>query len=202
LPIARLEVKVAEYQQQQNKLSTLGEKKYPLTAAFLGILISASSYVFVAFVQKGYQTVQWFDPVNNIRAAESGLSKFNVLNDAVWPSLCFLLGLALFIYGAIYSARIRRQANAGEESKGSLIFAVTCSGLGILFITALIWYLGWLEPHWDSVSTRILPDVSEATFYRDPGWMRLLLGWKVISFLLGAAVTGLGIVQLTKARGR
>jgi hypothetical protein len=173
--------------------------KYPLIMAFLGALICAAIYWFVVYLQSGYSSVKWKGQ-DGSGMMEFGLHRFDLWGDALWPGLCFLIGLTLLVLGILHWLKIRRQIKAGETYSGHLLFSLTYVILGILLVGALLWYLGWLEPHWESVITRLLPDGREMIFYRDPVWIRWLISWKVISFLLALAVTGLGFIQLKSTR--
>jgi hypothetical protein len=193
-------VKTVEYPQLSETISRIGKIKYSLVSASLGALIFAVTYLFVAYIQRGYHSARWFDPVNNINMMEFGLQKFNPVTDAIFPGLCFLIGMALLSCGILHSVRIWREAKTGTRGVGNPGFSLMYISLGILFLMTLVWYLGWLEPHWESVIKRIAPDGSQLIFYRDSVWTKWLISWKVISFLIGLAEIGLGIVQLRKAR--
>ena len=76
--------------------------------------------------------------------------------------------------------------------------AMTQIVLGVFIIGSLVWFIGWVEPHYGSF-TKLIEDV-EVEFHPLPGWMIRMISWKVVSFVLGLGITGTGIVQLVKAR--
>ena len=184
------------YSQSMEALALKRDIKGPLIIAILGGLIGISTVMFVVFIEPGFFNSQWMDQDGNVLMHIFGLRRFDLINNAVWPLLCFLIGLTLCIYGIIQAVNAGRQSKISQGNIGSPVFALTSISLGILFIMAMIWYLGWLEPAWDSVLPRqLMPGGQELTLYRDPGWIKALLVWKAASFALGAAVTGLGLAQ-------
>jgi hypothetical protein len=185
------------YSQPTEDLPRKNDIAYPLAIAILGAVISTGTVLFVIFIEPGYFSSQWMDQDGNVLMHVFGLRTFDLTNNAVWPLLCFLIGLTLCAYGIIQAVNTSRQGNVGSPA-----FALTSISLGILFIVAMIWYLVWLEPEWDSViSKQLMPGGQEMTLYRDSGWIKTLLVWKAASFLLGAAVTGLGLAQFrTKSK--
>jgi hypothetical protein len=178
------------YSQSIEAQASKKDIKGPLIIAILGALMGISTVMFVVFIEPGFFNSQWMDQDGNVLVHIFGLRRFDLINNAVWPLLCLLIGLTLCIYGIIQAV------NAASPA-----FALTSISLGILFIMALIWYLGWLEPAWDSILTRqLMPGGQELTLYRDPGWINALLAWKAASFALGASVTALGLAQFRNAR--
>jgi hypothetical protein len=189
------------YSQPTEDLPRKNDIAYPLAIAILGAVISTGTVLFVIFIEPGYFSSQWMDRDGNVLMHIFGLRTFDLINNAVWPLLCFLIGLTLCTYGIIQAVNSGRQNKISQGNIGSPVFALTSISLGILFIMAMIWYLVWLEPEWDSVLTRqLMPGGQELTLYRDPGWIKALLVWKAASFALGAAVTGLGLAQFRKAK--
>ncbi len=77
--------------------------------------------------------------------------------------------------------------------------AITQIVLGALIIGSLVWFIGWVEPDYGSV-TRLIEGV-KVEIRPLPGWIARLISWKAASFVLGLSVLGLGIAQFVKARG-
>ncbi len=75
--------------------------------------------------------------------------------------------------------------------------AITQIVLGALIVSSLVWFIGWVE--WDYGSLTILREGIEVEMLPLPGWMVRMISWKVVSFVLGLAVLGTGITQKVKA---
>ncbi len=80
-----------------------------------------------------------------------------------------------------------------------MTLAITQSVLGVLIVGSLVWFIGWVEPDYGSV-TRLIEGV-EVEIRPLPGWIMRLISWKAASFVLGFSVLSLGIAQLVKAKG-
>ncbi len=70
--------------------------------------------------------------------------------------------------------------------------------LGALIVSSLVWFIGWVE--WNYGSLTILREGIEVEMLPLPGWMVRMISWKAASFVLGLGVVGLGIAQFVKVR--
>jgi len=77
--------------------------------------------------------------------------------------------------------------------------AITQIVLGVLIISSLVWFIGWVEPDYGSF-TKLIEDV-EVEFHPLSGWIIRMISWKAASFVLGLSVLGCGIAQFVKVRG-
>lgn len=69
--------------------------------------------------------------------------------------------------------------------------------LGVLVISSLIWFIGWVE--WDyGPCIRVMEPYGEIEMKHLPGWEMRLTIWKIACFILGSSVVGTGIVQKVK----
>ena len=76
--------------------------------------------------------------------------------------------------------------------------AITQVVLGIIIIGLLVWFVGWVEPDYGSV-TRLIDGI-EVELNPTSGWTILLITWKASSFVLGLAVLSCGILQYSRVR--
>ena len=77
--------------------------------------------------------------------------------------------------------------------------AITQIVLGVLIVSSLVWFIGWVE--WDYGSYTMLYKDVEVEFHPLPGWTMRMISWKAVSFMLGLSVLGFGIAQFVKAKG-
>ncbi len=162
----------------------------------LGALLVGSFFVFVGQVELGYYEHWRIDPDGNTIDLLLGLQAPNPVLDA-WRLVYLALGLATFGCGIVQYVQSRRRGTgaAGKGENGSTIVQIV---LGALVLTSLVVFLLWAEPSWGQRS--VIRDGIEVTMQHRPGWVPLQIVWKAVSFLLGLAVTGLGIARFRKLR--
>ena len=163
----------------------------------LGALLIGSFFVFVAQVQMGYHEEEMIDPDGNVIGKVLGLTAPNPVLDA-WLVAYGGLGWATFGCGVAQyvQSRRRRAGAAGASERGWTIAQIV---LGALVVTSLVVFLLWAEPDWVGQRSTIYHGV-EITIRHSPGWVTLQIAWKVASFLLGGAVTGLGVARFRRVR--
>ncbi len=162
----------------------------------LGALLVGSFIVFVAQVELGYYEHWRIDPDGNVIELLHGLQAPNPVLDA-WRLVYLALGLATFGCGIVQFVQSRRGETdtTGKGERGSTIAQIV---LGALVLTSLVVFLLWAEPGWGQLS--VIRDGIEVTMQHRPGWVPLQIVWKAVSFLLGLAVTGLGVARLRRLR--
>ena len=177
-------------------MSKLKPIKYPLITVILGVLICASVIWFAGHIEPGYHTLRWVNQDGTFGGIVWDSQKFDLWEVIVWPGVCFLTGLSVFITAFVHAVKIHRHLKNGHSYP---LFSIIHIILGAIFIGAMIWYLGWLEPP-KFIKPILMPDGGYVILYRNPNWIRALLAWKICSFVLGAGVIGSGIIQLRLAR--
>ncbi len=170
--------------------------KNAVALMILGALLVGSFFVFVGQVELGYYEHWRIDPDGNVIDLLLGLQAPNPVLDA-WRLVYLALGLATFGCGIVQyvQGRRRRAGAAGKGEKGSTIAQIV---LGALVVTSLVVFLIWAEPGWGQLS--VIRDGIEVTMQHRPGWVPLQIAWKAVSFLLGLAVTGLGVARFRRLK--
>ncbi len=174
------------------------EMKNAVALMILGALLVGSFFVFVAQVERGYHEQEMIDPDGNVIGHVMGLQAPNPVLD-VWRLVYLALGLATFGCGIARYLQSRRRGT-GTAGKGENGLTTLQIVLGVLVITSLVVFLLWAEPYW--VPNSVIRDGTEViTIRHSPGWVTLQIAWKAGSFLLGLAVTGLGVARF-RARSK
>lgn len=71
--------------------------------------------------------------------------------------------------------------------------------LGVLVVSSLIWFIGWVE--WDYGSYILVTErYGEIEMKHLPGWETRLIIWKIASFILCFSVVGAGVIQCMGVR--
>ena len=159
-------------------------KKLAIVQIILGALIVGSLIYWIGWISSGYHIWEATLPDGYI-VRESG---FPASNPAlhVWSILYLALGLAILGCG------IAQYFGTGEKRLAAAQIA-----LGVLVISSLIWFIGWVE--WDyGPCIRVMEPYGEIEMNHLPGWEMRLTIWKITCFILGLSVVGTGIVQKVK----
>ena len=164
----------------------------------LGVLVVGSLVFWMGWVSPGYHDAFGVDPDGNIRIRILGLIAPRPLI-GVWAGIYFMLGLSVLGSGIAQHLSARRQAVGRGGQAWGIRFAITQIVLGVLTVGSLVWFIGWVE--WDYGSVTRLIEGVEVEIRPLPGWVVRLISWKAASFGLGLGVIGLGIAQFVKARG-
>lgn len=175
-------------------VSRAGNLRDSIILMILGALTVGSFFFFFTSVQTEYGW--WFYADGTpMRRAYSIYSPI-----AGWILLYLFSALAIFICGIIQTITTLRRSSGETENHLFKRLAIIQIGLGVLVVASLIWYLAWLEPNWRPEFTFFGSDNSKLVLHHSAGWLKLLIAWKVATFVLGLVVIGLGLGRLTKIR--
>ena len=159
-------------------------KKLAIVQIILGALVVGSLIYWIGWISSGYHTREGIIPDGYI-VRELPLLAPNPALD-VWSILYPALGLAVLGCGI-----------AQYFGTGGKRLAVAQIVLGVLVISSLVWFIGWVE--WDyGPCIRVMEPWGEIEMKHLPGWEMRLIIWKIACFILGVAVVGTGIVQKVK----
>ncbi len=159
-------------------------KKLAIIQIVLGVLIVGSLIYWMGWISSGYHIREGIDP-DGTTIRSLPLLKPNPTLD-VWAILYPALGLTVLGCGiAQYFGRGRKR------------LAVAQIVLGVLVVSSLVWFIGWVE--WDyGTHIRVTERYGAIEMKHLPGWEMRLIIWKIASFILGLSVVGTGIVQKVK----
>jgi len=159
-------------------------KKLAIVQIILGALVVGSFIYWGDWISSGYHTREGIVPDGYI-VRELPLLAPNPALDA-WSILYPVLGLAVLGCGIAQYLR-----TGGKRLAAAQIV------LGVLVISSLIWFIGWVE--WDyGPNILVTEQYGEIQMNHLPGWEMRLIIWKIACFILGLSVAGIGIVQKVK----
>lgn len=159
-------------------------KKLAIVQIILGALVVGSLIYWIGWISSGYHIREAILPDYIVH--ELGFPARNpALN--VWSILYPALGLAVLGCGIAQYFRTGRKRLAAAQIV-----------LGVLVISSLVWFIGWVE--WDyGPCIRVTEQYGEIEMKHLPGWETRLIIWKIACFILGLSVVGTGVVQKVKA---
>jgi hypothetical protein len=161
-------------------------KKLAIAQIILGLLIIGSLIYWGDCLVSGYHIREGIAPDGTI-IRSSPLLKPNPALD-IWSILYPTLGLAVLGCGI-----------AQYFGKGGKYLAVIQIVLGVLVVSSLVWFIGWVE--WDyGPYIHVTEQYGEIEMKHLPGWEIKLIIWKIASLIIGLSVIGIGIGQLVKAK--
>lgn len=161
-------------------------KKLAIAQIILGALIVGSLIYWIGWISSGYH-IREAILLDGYIVRESG---FPAANPAlvVWSILYPELGLAVLGCGI-----------AQYFGRGGKRVAVAQIVMGVLVISSLVWFTGWVE--WDyGPYIQVTERYGEIEMKQLPGWEMKLTIWKIAYFVLGLSVVVTGIVQKVKVR--
>ena len=162
-------------------------KRLALTQIVLGALVVGSLIYWMGWLSSGYHIREGIAPDGTTIRSLPLLIPNPALH--VWSILYPALGLTILGCGIAQYFRTGRKR-----------LAVAQIVLGVLVVSSLVWFIGWVE--WDySPYIRVTERYGEIEMKHLPGWIMRLISWKVISFILGLGVLGFGMAQLSRTRG-
>lgn len=157
-------------------------KKLAIVQIILGTLVVGSLIYWIGWISSGYHIREGISPDGIFIIRELPMLAPNPAL-YVWSMLYPALGLAILGCGI---------AQYFETDKKYLATAQII--LGVLVISSLVWFVGWVE--WDYGSCiRVMEPYGEIEMKHLPGWEMRLTIWKITCFILGSSVVGTGIVQ-------
>jgi hypothetical protein len=159
-------------------------KKLAIVQIILGVLVVGSLIYWGDWISSGYHIWEAILP-DGYTVRESG---FPAPNPAlyIWSILYPALGLAVLGCGIAQYFRTDEKRLAAAQ----II-------LGVLVISSLVWFIGWVE--WDyGPCIRVMEPYGAIEMKHLPGWEMRLIIWKIACFILGLSVVGTGIVQKMK----
>ncbi len=108
--------------------------------------------------------------------------------------MIFLAGVAVFSSGVaqiIVSLTRQWAENRGAPNRVLNILQIV---MGTILLVLLIWYLVVEEPYLNSFPAQVIAaNGGDKVVFHSSGWIRLLISWKVATFILSLAVIALGI---------
>ena len=174
-------------------------KKLAFTQIVLGMLVVGSLIFWAGWVSTGYLYAEGTVPGTDTHVIGVFGNPGRVPLLEIWPFIYFSLGIIVFGFGIAQYLNARRQdAGIGRQAWG-IRFAITQIVLGVVIVGSLVWFIGWIELDYGSY-TKLVESVGEVEVHPLPGWIMRLIFWKVVSFILGLAVLGVGIAQFINAR--
>ena len=160
-------------------------KKLAIAQIILGALVVGSMIYWMGWLSSGYHIWEGITPDGTTIRSLPLIVPNPALN--VWSILYPVLGLAVLGCGIAQYIRT-----------GSKRLTVAQIVLGVLVVSSLVWFIGWVE--WDyGPYIRVTERYGEIEMKHLPGWEMRLIIWKIASFILGLSVVGTGIVQKVKA---
>lgn len=178
-------------------------KKLAITQIIIGILLLASFFVYIFLVEPGYSKLEVIDGGGNVIGYWEilGLHRFNPVA-AVWMFGFPVLGVATTVLGIAGLVKALR-GSVGKR------FAVSQIVLGGLALVMMAVFVIRVQPTWHTIpfvagdlglppgtGNNGLPGDSSLRY--NPSWVVLMTGWKVVSFMLGPAISACGAIQLRK----
>lgn len=161
--------------------------KLAIIQIILGALVVGSLIYWMGWLSSGYHIREGIAPDGTIIRSFPLLIPNPALD--VWSIHYPALGLADLGCGIAQYFRTGRKR-----------LAVAQTVLGVLVVSSLVWFIGWVE--WDyGPYIRVTERYGEIEMKHLPGWEMRLMIWKVVSFIIGLGVAYCGAAQLIK-RGK